>query len=92
MKFVFSPIPDSRGVEYSFTLSSPAAGAGETLEVFILDKPTPEILEYSYEGEVHPGGVPLVTFHKPDSRWQTVKEVYLQFFARLLPLYSQKFE
>jgi len=90
VKFIFAPIADSSGKKYKFILASPEAGPGETLEVFILNEPTPEILEYSYEDKTYPGGVPLVSFYKPASRWQTVRLVYANLLARLLHPDSQK--
>lgn len=92
VKFVFPPIPDSKDVEYLFTLSSPMAEEGETIEVFILDKPETGIIEYSYEKEVHPGGVPMVTFHKPESKLETVKMVYFNWLSKLLSPRSRKTE
>jgi len=89
VKFVFQPVPDSGGKEYSFTLSSPAAGPGEIIEVFIIE-PTPDIIDYFYEEETHPGGIPMVTFHKPNSKLELVKTVYFNWLSRLLSLDSQK--
>lgn len=84
MKFIFGEIKDSKDVKYSFTLSSPASGPGEILEVFIIE-PNEDILEYSYEDEDHFGGIPMVTFHKPESSLETVKLVYSNWISKLLP-------
>lgn len=89
VKFVFQSVPDSSGKEYSFTLSSFDAGPGETIEVFIIE-PTADIIDYFYAEETHPGGIPLITFHKPDSKWEIVIGVYSSWFSRLLSLDSQK--
>ena len=83
VKFVFAKINDSLNKTYTFTLSSPAAGPGEIIEVFII-KPTEDILEYSYGEETHPGGAPIVTFHRPDSQVEIVKMVYSNWLSRLL--------
>lgn len=83
VKFVFEKIPDSENKKYFFTISSPTAGAGEIIEVFII-KPTSEILSFTYNKETKEGGAPLVTFHKPDSRFDTVKRVYSSWLSRLL--------
>lgn len=88
VKFVFGEIKESEGVQYSFNLSAPTAGPGEVLEVFII-KPTDDILEYSYEDESFPGGIPLVTFHKPESSLNTIKIVYSNWLSRLLSRRSQ---
>lgn len=90
VKFVFPVVPDSKDVEYSFTLSSPVAGKDETIEVFILDKPEAGIIEYRYGEDVRPGGVPMITLHKPDSRLEIVKMVYSNWLSRLLFPHSQK--
>ena len=89
VKFVFQFVPDSSGKEYSFTLSSLDAGPGETIEVFIIE-PTVDIIDYFYAEETHPGGIPMVTFHKPNSKWEIVKMVYSNWLSRLLSLGSQK--
>ncbi|MBL7036469.1 hypothetical protein ISR94_01285 [Candidatus Microgenomates bacterium] len=83
VKFVFEPINDSADVKYNFTLSSPDSGLGETIEVFIIE-PTGEVLNYTYGEETKEGGVPLVTFHKPSTKWEIVKRVYSNLFSRLL--------
>jgi len=67
VKFVFQPIPDSKGAEYSFTLASPDADSEQTIEVFIIE---PD------------GGIPMVTFHKPDNKWEIVKAVYASLLSR----------
>lgn len=92
MKFVFAPIADSEDKEYSFTLSSPLAGEGETIEVFILDKSQGQLVEYSYEKEVKPGGMPMVTYHMPESKIKTIELVYSNWLSRLLFPRSQKSE
>lgn len=82
VKFIFEPIPDSSQKEYSFVLSSPLAGEGQIIELFLTGK-TNEILEYIYDDETRTGGAPIVTFHKPDSRLETVKLIYLNLFTKL---------
>lgn len=83
IKFVFEPIAGSGDREYKLVLSSPEAGPEETVEVFYIKDSTNEILEYTYDEETHPGGVPLVTFHKPESKWGVVKNVYSSWVQRL---------
>lgn len=83
VKIVFNPITDSAQKKYYFTLVSPDAKADETIEMFLAE-PTNEIIEYVYDEEKHLGGTPLVTFHKPDSRLNTIKQVYLNLFSKLL--------
>jgi hypothetical protein len=82
VKFVFQPIPDSSGKTYTFTLFSPDAGPEETIEVFYLKSPTENIIEYTYDEKSYPGGLPLVTFHKPGSRWEVIKKIYSNWFSR----------
>jgi hypothetical protein len=76
VKFVFDPIIDSKDKNYSFTLSSPDANPEETIEVFYLGSPTDVILDYTYDDIIHSGGIPIVTFYKPNSKWETIKKVY----------------
>lgn len=83
VKIIFEKIDHSRDKKYYFNLSSPDAGDEEVIEVFLID-PTEEILTYVYDDEIHPGGAPIVTFHKPDSRWITVKSIYINLLSKLL--------
>lgn len=89
MKFVFEPIVDSKDKKYSFTISSPSSFETETVELFLID-PTDEVLEYTYDNETRKGGIPMVTFHKPESKLQNIKLVYSNLFSKLLLLGSQK--
>lgn len=90
-RFVFPPVDSSFGKEYLFTVSSPAAGPEETIEIFIIPPDEDSgILEYSYMGETHLGGTPIVLYAKPESRWQGVVSVYSNWFSRLMPLHFQK--
>ncbi|PIU71665.1 hypothetical protein COS80_02060, partial [Candidatus Woesebacteria bacterium CG06_land_8_20_14_3_00_39_27] len=70
--------------EYSFTLSSPTAAADEIIEVFLIDGPANGIIEYTFGEETHEGGIPLVTFHKPDSQWEVIRGVYSNWLSKLL--------
>ncbi len=83
VKIIFEKVADSKNKKYYFTLSSPDAGQEEVVEVF-LTGPTSEILSYTYDKETHLGGAPIVTYHKPDSRLETVKLVYLNLFSKLV--------
>ncbi len=83
VKIIFDPIVDSENKKYYFTLSSPSAGEEEIIEIFLTAK-TPEILEYIYDEETKEGGAPIVTFHKPESRLETIKSVYSNLFSKLL--------
>lgn len=89
VKFVFDKISDSKDIKYYFTLTSPDAGQEEIIEVFLIE-PTNEVLTYTYDEETRLGGIPLVTFHKPESKWKIVKDVYVNWFSKLLPLGFQK--
>lgn len=84
VKFVFEPILDSQNKTYSFTLSSPDAGPEDEIEVFLISSSTESVLEYTYDNITYSGGIPLVTFHKPDSKWQIMKTIYSNLFSRLL--------
>ena len=90
VKFVFDVVPDSTNKEYSFTLSSPTAGADEIIEVFLVDNPAEGIIEYTFAEEVHQGGIPMVTFHKPQNKWEVIMKVYSNWLSKLLFPHSQK--
>jgi len=81
VKFVFEPILESKGKSYYFILSSPDAGQEETIEVFIIN-PNESILNYEYLGERFSGGVPLVTFHKPENKLFVIKKIYSSWFSK----------
>lgn len=89
VKIIFDKIADSKGKKYYFTLSSPSANEEEVIEVFLIN-PTTEILTYIYDGKTYNGGIPMVTFNKPDSKLETIKLVYLNLLSKLLPLNFQK--
>ncbi|EKD94542.1 MAG: hypothetical protein ACD_26C00034G0077 [uncultured bacterium] len=82
VKIVFEPILDSKNKKYYFAIASPTAGEEEIIELFLI-KSTNEVLEYTYDEETKPGGIPMVTFHKPNSKWETIKSVYLNLFSKL---------
>ena len=84
VKFVFDVVPESQDKEYLFTLSSPTAAADEIIEVFLIDGPANGIIEYTFGEETHEGGIPLVTFHKPDSQWEVIRGVYSNWLSKLL--------
>ena len=84
VKIIFQPIPDSMDKKYYFTLSSPSAGEEEIIEIFLTGK-TDEIIGYIYDEETKEGGAPIVTFHTPGSRLETIKSVYSNLFSKLLP-------
>lgn len=96
VKFVFDVIPDSVNKEYLFTLSSPTAGADEIIEVFLMenpvdmDNPASGIIEYTFAEETFAGGIPLVTFHKPENKWEIIRGVYSNWLSKLLFPRSQK--
>ncbi len=89
VKIVFDVVPDSLNKEYYFTLSSPDASEEEIVELFITAQ-TSEILDYLYDGETKQGGAPIVTFHKLDSKLETIKKVYLNLLSKFLPLNFRK--
>ncbi len=85
-KFVFDPISDSLGKEYIFTVSSPGAGPEEIIELFVIGVDSSSgITEYSYMGEAHEGGTPIVQYLRPVNKVEIIKEVYSNLISRLLP-------
>lgn len=83
VKFVFEPVIDSLNKTYTFTIFSPEAGPEETIEAFYINKPTDSIIEFTYDKKIHLGGIPLVTFHRPASKWEVIKKMYSSLFSRL---------
>ena len=90
VKLEFDPIPDSENKTYYFTFSSPTAGPEDLLQVFLSQNPPGWIEQYTYDQEVHPGGLPIVLYFKPVSKFAVIKDIYSNWFSRLLHLNSQK--
>lgn len=90
VKFVFDPLPDSKDKTYIFTLESPDAGPGETIEIFYIENDRPGqnmpgwIAEYTYDKKIHKGGLPIVLYFKPGSKVEVIKEIYSNLFSRLV--------
>lgn len=85
VKFVFSPISESEGKKYSFTIISPEAGPEEVIYIYHT-KTIPDWSQWAkftdgIEKEVE-GGLPFVTFHKPKSKLDVIKKVYSRFLPR----------
>lgn len=90
VKFMFDPIQDSKNQIYTFVLSCPSAGPEEVLPIFYtVNKPSWMGKMMYTETEVI-GGVSMVMFNKPESKLIVIKEIYTNWFSRLLPLNSQK--
>lgn len=83
VKIIFDIVPNSAGKKFYFNLSSPDAKQDEIIEVFLTNS-TNEILSYTYDEETHDGGAPIVTFHKPESKLETIKLVYFNLLSKLL--------
>lgn len=81
IKIVFDPIADSKNKKYYFTIASPTAGEEEIIELFLI-KPTNEVLEYTYDEETKFGGIPMVTFHKPEGLLKNIKTIYSNILSK----------
>lgn len=82
VKIMFEPIPDSMNKKYSFNVSTPEAGDEERIELF-LTEPTNQVLNYYYDEEMHKGGAPIVTYHKPVSKFETIRLIFINLFSKL---------
>lgn len=82
VKIVFEPILDSKNKKYYFVISSPTAGEEEIIELFLI-KPTNEVLEYSYDKETKLGGIPMVTFHKPEGFLKNTITIFSNIVSKL---------
>ncbi|HET7098852.1 MAG TPA: hypothetical protein VFI61_01300 [Patescibacteria group bacterium] len=89
-KFVFDPIKDSKDKVYIFNISSPETGPEETTEVFYGQDMPAWIVEYIYDEKIHTGGIPIVLYTKPNSKFEVIKEIYSNWLSRLLHLNSQR--
>ncbi|KKS95156.1 MAG: hypothetical protein UV71_C0011G0009 [Microgenomates group bacterium GW2011_GWC1_43_13] len=90
IKFVFEIVPNSENKTYFISLSSPDAGPEEMIEVFYSHNMPGWIEQYTYDQEVQPGGLPIVLYFKPVSKFAVIKDIYSNWFSRLLHLNSQK--
>jgi hypothetical protein len=90
IKFVFEPITDSKNKTFIFTLASPDASPEETIEVFYSESMPSWIVQFTYDKVVHPGGIPVVLYFKPESKIAVIKAIYSDLFSRLLHPYFRK--
>lgn len=82
-RFVFDPIPDSKGVKYFFTISTPSAGPEELINVFFSETKTDWIGSGRYNKEINDNGLPIVAYFKPKSRLQVAMGIYLSWLKRV---------
>ncbi len=90
VKFTFDPITDSLNKKYSFTISAPFAGPEDLLALYCTDNKPSWIGQLIFDKEKVAGGLSMVTFHKPLSKAEVIKEIYSNLFSRLLLHRSQK--
>lgn len=90
VKFTFDPIPDSLNKKYSLTISAPSAGPEDLLALFYTDNKPSWIGRLKFDKEEVVGGLSMVTFHKPVSKIEVIKEIYSNLFSRLLFHHYQK--
>lgn len=84
IKFNFDPIGDSKGKVYVFSLSSPAAGPEEILNIFFSTKKTSWIGPATYGKEIVDNGLPIVVYHKVPSHLQVAKDIFTSWVKRIL--------
>ncbi len=76
VRFLFDPIADSKSRNYFFTLNTPEAGREEVINIYFNHDRPDWIGELKIDEEVIDGGMPLVTYHKPLSRFAVIKNIY----------------
>lgn len=83
IKFVFDPIPDSKGKQFIFSISSPSAGPEEILNVYFSSEKTSWIGPATYGEEVIDTGLPIVTYHKVPSHIKVALDVFSSWIRRV---------
>lgn len=83
IKFLFDPIADSKGKNYLITLSNPSAGDEEVLGIYYTQKVPSWIGTMKFDLEEQEGGISIVTFHKPQSKWGVIKTIYSGWLKRV---------
>lgn len=86
IKFLFDPITESKGKKYMIVLSNPSAGDEEVLGIYYTQKVPSWIGTMKFDLEEQEGGVSIVTFHKPQSKWGVIKNIYSSWTNRVLGL------
>ncbi len=79
VKIIFDPVIDSKGKKFIIEISSPQAPEDELLELFLTSKNN-YILNFIYESEKREGGIPMVTYHNFNSRFEIAGEIYKNLF------------
>lgn len=90
VKFMFDPIPDSKDQKYILTIDCPSAGPEEVLPVYYTEETPSWVGKMTHDEKEVSGGLSMVTFHKPENKIKVIKEIYLNWFSRFLPLGFQK--
>lgn len=90
VKFNFELIPDSLNQTYTFVITCPTAGSENLIALFYTDNKPDWIGQLAFEEEKVSGGISMVTYHKPASQFEVVKEIYSNWISRFLHLDSQK--
>lgn len=87
VKFVFAPIADSKNKEYVFTIQTPEADQGEVIYAFHTNEIPSWVgeLKLTEKEDVQelPGGLPFVTYHKPLSKLEVIKNIYSSWGKRI---------
>jgi len=84
MRFMFEDIVEASGRDYRFILSAPEGRSEDLLAVFTTEEKPEWIGRAVYDEEEIDDGISMVTFHRPESRWGLIKEIYGGWIDRLV--------
>ncbi len=83
VRFLFDPITNSKDVKYYFTLETPSAGDEEVINIYFNKDRPGWIGDLKIDTEAIDGEMPMVTYHKSQSRFATIRNIYVNWLGRL---------
>ena len=84
-RFLFEPIADSKGKNYTFTLESPDAREEDVLYVYFTDGVPDWVGDVIFQEEIfEEGKLAFVTYHTPISKASLVTEIYTNWLGRMV--------
>lgn len=83
MKIKFTPVNNSKGKKFSFSLSAPDVNSEESLEVFLTSQKPYWIEDLDINSNKSQEKIPFVTYHKNANILSVASTIFIQLFIRL---------
>ncbi len=86
VKFVFEPIFDSKGKDYTFALASPDAREEDVIYVYISPNAPDWIGDTIFEDNkvFTEGKLPMVTYHLPKNKLSLILQLYKSWISKMI--------